>query len=246
MLGDLFHQVIYVPLYNALVALLSLGSWVDVGIAVIALTVLVKLLLAPLSLKAARTQILMRDLEAPMRDIRERYKDKQEQGRKMLELYREKGVNPFSGIASLFIQIPIILGLYFVFLKGGLPTIDTESLYVFVPVPPQVDMLFLGLVDMAGKSYMLAVLAGISQYWQAYFALPPAAPRSENPTFQEDFTRTMQLQMRYILPVFIVFVAYVASAAVALYWITSNICTILQELYAKRKLRSERDTQTHA
>jgi len=246
MLGDLFHEVIYVPLYNALVALLSMGDWVDVGIAVILLTVLVKLILAPLSLKAARTQILMRDLEAPMREIRERYTDKQEQGRKMLELYRERGVNPFSGIASLFIQIPIILGLYFVFLKGGLPTIDTDALYGFIPVPAQVDMFFLGLVDMAGKSYFLAVLAGVSQYWQAHIALPVAAPRSENPTFQEDFTRTMQLQMRYVLPVFIVFVAYVASAAVALYWITSNICTILQELYAKRKLRSERDTQTHA
>lgn len=242
MLGDIFHTVIYEPLYNALVAILSLGGWMDVGIAVIVLTVLVKLALAPLSLKAARTQLLMRDLEQPMREIRERYKDKQEQGKRMLELYREKGVNPFSGIASLFIQIPVILGLYFVFLKGGLPTIDMSALYAFVPQPGDIEMRFLGLVDMGGKSYILALLAGVSQYWQAHIALPQPGPRSANPSFQEDFTRTMQLQMRYILPVFIVFVAYVASAAVALYWITSNICTIAQELYAKRALARERST----
>jgi YidC/Oxa1 family membrane protein insertase len=101
-------------------------------------------------------------------------------------------------------------------------------------------MHFLGFVDLASKSPTLAVLAGISQYWQAYFAMPAAPPRSENATFQEDFTRAMSVQMRYVLPVFIVFVAYVASAAVALYWITSNIFMIGQELYVRRVVRRER------
>ncbi len=239
MIGDLFHSGVYVPLYNALIWILSHASWIDVGIAVITLTVLVKLILFPLSLKAARTQRLMKELEGPMKAIREKYTDRQEQGQKMLELYREKGVNPFSGFLVLLIQLPVILGLYFVFLKGGLPEINTEELYRFVSAPNTVDMFFLGVFDMAGKSYVLALLAGITQYFQAKLAMPTLAPRTENATFQEDFARSLQLQMRYVLPVVVVVVAYIASAAVALYWITSNIFAIGQEVYVKQRFEQK-------
>lgn len=243
MISDLFHTFVYVPLYNALVGLLSLGTWMDVGVAVIVLTVLVKLLLYPLSLKAARTQRLMREMEAPMKEIREKYKnDREEQGKRMIALYREKGVNPFSGFVVLFVQLPIILGLYFVFSNGGLPGIDASLLYPFVHVPHMVDMWFVGLVDMASKSHVLAVLAGVTQFFQARYALPAPPPRSEHATFQEDFARSMQLQMKYVLPVMIVFIAYVVNAAVALYWITSNIFGIGQEIFVKRQLDAARKT----
>lgn len=241
MISSLFHSFVYIPLYNALVGILSISPFVDLGVAVIALTVLVKIALYPLSLKASRTQQLMKELEVPLKELRERYKDnREEQGRKMLELYREKGVNPFSGITVLFVQLPVILGLYFVFLKGGLPTIDSSLLYSFISAPHDVHMLFLGIVDMAGKSHVLAFLAGATQYLQVHYALPAPAPRSENATFQEDFARSLQVQMKYVLPVVIVFVAYVASAAVALYWITSNIFAIGQELYVRRALAREK------
>ncbi len=236
---ELFHAYVYIPLYNALIGILDISPWVDMGIAVIVLTVLVKTLLFPLSLKAARTQRLMKELEEPMKELREKYKDdKETQGRKLLELYKEKKVNPFSGFLTLFIQLPVILGLYFVFLKGGLPAVDASLLYSFIPSAENVNMLFLGLIDMAGKSAPLAVLAGITQYFQAHYAIPPQGPRKENATFQDDFARSMYMQMKYILPIMIVGVAYVASAAVALYWITSNIFAIGQEIYVKKKLGS--------
>jgi YidC/Oxa1 family membrane protein insertase len=245
MIGSLFHTVVYVPLYNALIAILDLGPWIDLGMAVILLTVVVKLILLPVSLKAARTQRLMKELDAPMKAIREKYKDdREEQGRKLLELYREKGVNPLSGFVTLLVQLPVIFGLYFVFLKGGLPTVDTSLLYSFIQTPHAVNMHFLGLVDLTSKSYVLAALAGISQYLQAHVAFPAPAPRSEKSSFQEDLTRSMQVQMKYMLPLVIAFVAYVASAAVALYWITSNIFAIGQELYVKRRLAAEQDQGT--
>jgi YidC/Oxa1 family membrane protein insertase len=241
---ELFHAYVYTPLYNTLIGILDIGPWVDMGIAVIVLTILVKTLLYPFSLKAARTQRLMKELEVPMKELREKYKDDREtQGRKLLELYKERGVNPFSGFLTLFIQLPVILGLYFVFLKSGLPNVDTSLLYSFVPAPQDVQMYFLGLIDMAGKSAPLAVLAGITQYFQAHFALPAPAPRTENATFQEDFARSMHLQMKYVLPLVIVGVAYVASAAVALYWITSNIFAIGQEIRVKRLMAHERATK---
>lgn len=245
MISDVFHTTIYTPLYNGLIILLNLGTWMDVGIAVIVLTILVKTALFPLSLKAARTQRIMKELEAPMKEIKEKYKDnREEQGRKLLDLYRDNNVNPFSSFLVLFIQLPVILGLYFVFLKGGLPNVDMDLLYSFVPKPQEISMFFLGLVDMASKNIPLAILAGVTQHFQARYALPPTEPRKENASFQEDFARSLQVQMKYVLPVVIVFVAYVASAAVALYWITSNIFAIGQELHVKKRIEAEKAKKT--
>jgi len=242
MISEIFHTVVYTPLYNALIALLDVGPWVDMGVAVIVLTLIVKTAMFPLSLKAARTQRVMKDLEGPMKELREKYKDnREEQGRRLLALYRDNNVNPFSSFLVLFIQLPVILGLYFVFLKGGLPTIDSTLLYSFVPQPDSdVSMHFLGLIDLTAKNIPLAILAGISQHFQARLALPDLAPKKENATFQEDFARSLQVQMKYVLPFVIMFVAYVASSAVALYWITSNIFAIGQEIHVKKRVEAEK------
>jgi YidC/Oxa1 family membrane protein insertase len=237
MISSLFHTFVYVPLYNALMALLSVGGWVDVGVAIILLTLAVKFALFPLSLKASRTQRLMRELEAPTRDIKERYKDdREEQGRRLLALYREKGVNPFSSFAVLLIQLPVVLGLYFVFSRGDLATVDPSLLYAYVHPPDTVPMNLLGLLDLETRSYLLAFLAGLSQFVQAHTMMPPPAPRSETPSFQEDFARSLNLQMRYVLPVIVGFISYAIGSAVALYWITSNMFAIAQERYVKVRL----------
>jgi YidC/Oxa1 family membrane protein insertase len=241
----MFETFVKIPLYNALVGLLDLGPWVDVGIAIIILTLIVKIILFPLSLKAARTQVLLKKIEEPMKEIREKYKDDREtQGRKMLELYREHKVNPFSSIVVLFIQLPVIIGLYLVFLRGGLPNVDPTLLYNFIPVPEVVNMQFLGFIDMAGKNIPLAMLAGVTQHIQARLTMPPIKPRSENATFQEDLARSFQTQIKYLLPFVIMFVAYVATAAVALYWITSNIFAIGQEVYVKKTIKNKKEEET--
>ena len=236
-MSALFNTYVYLPLYNALVVILSQISWIDVGMAVIILTVLVKLLLFPLSLKSARHQQLMKKLEEPMREIKEKYKDnKEEQGRKMLELYKKIGANPLSGIFLMLIQLPVIIGLYFVFYKGGLPDIHTESLYGWVAAPENVRMTLLGIVDMAGKSLLLAVIAGITQFIRASYSMPTPAARKENASFQDDFARSMQMNVKYVFPFLIATFAYILNAAVALYWVTSNIFAILQEIYVKRQM----------
>lgn len=240
MIADAFHVGIYIPLYNGLIWLLSLSPLIDVGVAVVLLTVLVKLVLFPLGIKAARTQLLMRELEEPLKEIRERYKNsREEQAKRTLELYREKGVNPFSSILVLFIQLPVIFGLYWVFYKGGLPAINVDELYSFVSAPLSVDMWFLGLIDMGAKSAPLAFLAGASQFLQARLTLPKLTPRKAEASFQEDFARSMQLQMKYVLPGIVGVVSYALASAVALYWITSNIFAIGQELYVKKRLARE-------
>jgi YidC/Oxa1 family membrane protein insertase len=243
MISDIFHTTIYLPLYNALVYILSLGSWLDMGIAVIILTVFVRLLLAPFSLKAARTQHIMRGLTEDLALIKEKYKDDREkQGREMLDLYKRHKINPFSGILTLFIQIPVILGLYFVFLNGGLPEIETDLLYSFVHTPFfTIETHFLGMIDMLGKSIPLALLAGITQHIHTRYAFPLPEKKKEGSenSFQEDLMKSMRFQMLYILPIIVVFVGYIATASVALYWVVSNVFSLLQEWYVKKTLKKE-------
>ena len=234
----LLKTVFYVPLYNGFIFFIDIIPGASAGAAVIALTILIKLILFPLSYKASKFQYEMKAHEADIKRLKERYKDdRQAQGKAILEFYKEKGINPFAGILPLFIQIPIVIALYYVFYKGGLPSVDAALLYSVVPVP-EVSMIFLGL-DISQKSIILAVLVGVSQLLQGHLAMPPAPAKSEKPSFGDDLARGMQLQMKYVLPIVMAFVAYAVSGAVALYFITSNLFTVCQELYLRRLLRKQ-------
>ena len=208
------------------------------GGAIILLTIFVKILLYPLTGKSIQAQRKMRELDPHLKRIREIHKDdRQKQSKMTMELYQEHKVTPLSGCLPVLIQIPIIIGLYWVFLKG-LKVVDVSILYGFVSAPLSMDMHFL-MFDLAQKSIILALLAGGTQFIQTHLSLgkqPPLPPvSSEKASFQEDFARSMQVQMRYILPLMIGFIAYRTAGAVALYWATSNMLSIIQELLMQRK-----------
>ncbi len=243
MIGTLFNALIYNPFYNLFVVLLKVIPGGDVGVAVILLTFFVKLVLFPTSIKSIKTQLKMRTIEPQISELKERYKDdKATQAARIMELYKKENINPFSSFLMLFIQIPVIFGLYFIFSRGGLPAIHTETLYSFNTVPEQVSMLFLGFLDISKKSLILALLAGITQFVQAQMLTPPQQQKSEKASIREDLARSMSLQMKYVFPVVIVFIASRFAAAVALYWVSSNIFSIVQEMYVRRNFRKETET----
>lgn len=238
MILAILKTIFYVPLYNGLIFLIGLLPGASVGAAVILFTCAVKTVLFPLSYKATKFQFEMKAHEAELNAIKTKFKnDKQAQGKATLDFYREKGINPFAGILPLFIQIPIVIALYYVFFKGGLPNIDLPLLYSFIGAP-QPDIIFFG-IDIGGKSIVLAVLAGVTQYLQSHFAMPAPAKRTSTPSFQEDLARGMHFQMKYFLPVFIGFVAYQVSGAIALYFVTSNLFTVGQEFYIRKQFKKE-------
>ena len=88
---------------------------------------------------------------------------------KLLNFTNITKTNPFSGCLLVLIQIPIIFALYYVFLKGI--KYDGGLLYSFIPAPEHINMVFLGVLDISQKSLILAILAGISQYFQAPLCL---------------------------------------------------------------------------
>jgi YidC/Oxa1 family membrane protein insertase len=241
MFSWIWHTIFFDPIYNSLVFFIDVVRGGDVGIAIILTVVLVKLILLPISLKAARTQLMMREIEPRIQEIKEKYKDKrEEQARKTMELFQEAKVNPFSSIILLFIQIPIVIALYLSVYSGGgvkLPNINTELLYSFIPIPTVASMLFVGLLDITAKNLPLAVLAGLTQYIHTHLSMPKLPPRKPDaePNFKDDFSRSMQLQMRYVMPVIIMLASYSISAAIALYFTVSNLMAIAQEYVVRHK-----------
>ena len=238
MQSGLFFTIFYQPLYNALVFIINVVPGESVGIAIILLTLLVRSALLPLSHKSIVSQSKIRSVAPHIEKLKEEHKDnKQEQARKIMELYRAHGINPFSGLVLVLIQLPIIFALYFVFFKG-LPNLRIESLYSFVHAPVEaLNMMFLGFSLAAKKNILFALVAGITQFFQIKLSLPPAVKNDPDakPSFKNEFTKSLNTQMRFVLPLIVFGVSYSLSAAVALYWATSNIFSIVHELYVKRK-----------
>ncbi len=243
MFSYLFNTILYNPIYNLLVFLIDIIPGGDVGLAVIFLTIIVKLVLFPVSLGAVKTQMKMRLVEPELRKIQETYKDKKEElAMKTFEVYRKNKINPFSSIVVLFIQIPVIFALYFAIWKG-LPVIKTDILYSFISNPSQISMNFLGLIDVSqSKVFILALIAGITQFYQAKLAMPALIKKetssdSKEISFKDEMMKGMHVQVRYVLPVITFFIAYGLISVVAIYWTISNIFAIGQEYYIRKRIK---------
>ena len=240
MISTFFHAVFYNPIYNALVALVALVPGSDVGIAVILVTIVIRLILLPFSLSAARTQRAMKDLEPRLKELKEKHKgNKEKEALETLALYKEARVNPFASILTVFIQIPVLLALYWVFYYEPLSSINVARLYPFTPIPDHVSLEFLGLVSVAGKSLILALLAGATQFFQAHLSLSGTMKPSNEKSAQNDFQKVMGMQLKYVFPFIIGTISYTTSGAIALYFITTNLAGSLQELHIRRALASD-------
>jgi YidC/Oxa1 family membrane protein insertase len=225
--------------------------WIDVGIAVILFTVIVRLIIFPLSKSALLTQIRMKAVEPEAVAIKAQYStDRQTQGLKLMELYKSKGIRPFSSIVLLFVQLPILFALISVFYKI-IPTIDPTLLYSFVHVPIVKPFLF-GL-DLVKPSLILCLITAVIQYFQMHYSLASRQYRdtiAKNggkapiPTdFASSMSNSMNTQMKYMLPV-IAFVSTYwlipvsfpqAASIIAIYWSVSSLFTLGQELYIRKK-----------
>ena len=235
MISTFFHTVFYNPIYNALIALVAFVPGGDVGVAVILVTIIIRLILLPFSLSAARTQRAMKILEPKIKELKEKHKgDKEKEALETLALYKEAQVNPFASILTVFIQIPVLLALYWVFRYEPFSVINTALLYKFTPIPHAVSLEFLGLISVAGKSLTLAICAGVTQFFQAHMALSGTMKPSDTAK-QGGFQQMMGMQLKYVFPFLIAIISYTTSGAVALYFTTTNLAGVLQEWYVRRQ-----------
>ena len=232
---DVYHEVFYRPLLNGLVFLTDILPYHDLGLAVILLTIFARGLLFPFTHHSVKAQAKMRALEPHIQKIRDEHKDnKEEQGRKIMILYKEHGVNPFSGCLMLLIQFPLLIALYQVFVHGL--TGDLSSvLYPFVSQPEALRTEFLWFIDITKPNALLAVLAGLTQFVQMKLAAPPATSAGAEAAQKNDMARMMTMQMTYVMPIIIVVIGFQFLSAVALYWTTMNVFAIIHEMIVRKK-----------
>lgn len=247
----MYNTFIFKPLYNGLVGLMDLLPWIDVGIAVILFTIIIRLIIFPLSKNAVLTQVKMKEVEPEVNKLKAQYaNDRQAQGLKVMELYKSKGIKPFSGILLLIVQLPILLALISVFYKI-IPKIDPTLLYSFIHVPV-IKPFLLGL-DLTKPNIILALITAVIQYFQIHYSIASRQHRemiAKNggslPTtadFASNMANTMNTQMKFMLPA-IAFVSLYwlipvqfpqAASIIAIYWSISSLFTLGQELYIRKK-----------
>jgi YidC/Oxa1 family membrane protein insertase len=236
MISNLYHILVFNPLYNGLIILFDLIPWIDAGFAVIIFTIIVRLILFPISKKSVITQVRMKEIEPELNRLKQTIPDKQQQALKVMELYKTKGVNPFSSFFLLFLQLPIILALYKIFVNSGLPIVDKALLYSFVNIP-NINMNFLGIFDISSRSIFLSVLASIAQYLQLRYSFASNAQTTQSSNQNMNVANDMMKNMKYIFPVMVFLISYKVSAVVAIYWIVSSLFTLGQELVVRKHLK---------
>ena len=224
----LYFEIIYRPILNTLVFIYNNLPGHDVGIAIILVTVLVRLILAPFMQKSLKGQLAMSALQPKLNDVREKYKDnKEDQAKAIMALYKEHKINPLSSCLPLVLQLPILIALYQVLakaLKGNL-----DGLYTFIHNPGILNPKMFGLIDLSKPNYIFAIAAGLAQFYQSKMMTTATGPNSD-PT-----AKMMNVQVTYILPIISAVIALRLPAGLPLYWTVTTLLLILQQKLINRK-----------
>ncbi|MBI1961022.1 MAG: YidC/Oxa1 family membrane protein insertase [Candidatus Liptonbacteria bacterium] len=227
MIGAAFHEILYRPLFNALIALYEYAAFSDLGIAIVLLTILIRILLYPLFSKSARSQAVMQKIQPQIKKIQEDHKsDREKQSRALLDLYKTNNVNPFSGIFLLLVQLPILIALYRVFLSELTPA-AFAALYAFIPAPEAINFSFLGLINLHERSTMVAIAAAGAQYIHGKCALPKQSTGNAGADM-------IGRQMIVLAPVITLFVLWGLPSAIGIYWLTSSFVSVIQQVRLNR------------
>lgn len=228
---EIFHTVLYEPLLNLLVFFYNIIPGNDLGIAIILLTVVIKLILFPLSLKALKAQRYLQDLQPKIEELKKKYKDQKEiLAQEMMKLYKEEKISPLSSCLPILLQLPVLWALYRVFIYG-INSEHLEGIYSFIYNPGTLDTLSLGLIDLSAKSYTLAAIAAIIQFFQAKM-LPSKRPETKTKSAKdEDMGAMINKQMIYMMPFMTFIFGMMFPAGLPLYWIVHTLITLVQQMY---------------
>ena len=237
---NIFFTVLYQPLFNLLVWLYDVLPGNDIGIAIVVLTIIIRLILLPMSGQSLKSQKALQDLQPKIDEIKERTKDDKEgQAKELMQLYKREKVNPLASCLPMVVQLVILIALYRV-LSAGLNSGSLDALYSFVHNPGRLDAIFLNKVDLAEPNIILAILAGIVQFFQAKMMItrrPPSAVAKKDGAKDEAMLASMNKSMLYFMPVMTVVIGARLPGGLALYWLISNTFMVIQQwvVFHKKK-----------
>jgi YidC/Oxa1 family membrane protein insertase len=203
----------FLQFFNAVHAMLNSfipDKGLSYGLAIILVTIIIRIVLLPLTIKQTRSTLVMSEIQPDVKKLQEKYKnDPQKSQEEMMKLYKEKGASPFSGCLPMLIQWPIFIALYFVFsTMTGLQGVK-----------------FIG-IDLGGSNPVLAVLSGLTTFVSGYFSMPT---NNADPA-QARQTKIMNISMGF----FMIYVSWKLKAALVLYWIVNNLIQVTQTVIMKK------------
>ncbi|MBV7275776.1 membrane protein insertase YidC [Clostridium thailandense] len=199
----------FFELIHQWVAIVTPNKNISYGVAIILMTVIIKLVILPLNIKQVKSSMVMNELQPEIKKLQEKYKnDPQKSQQEMMKLYKEKGANPLSGCFPMLIQWPILIALYYVF--NNLSGINGVE--------------FLWIKDLAKSDIALAILSGATTYFSGSLMMP-----SGN-SAQAKQSATMNISMS----VFMIIFSWKLKSALVLYWVISNLIQIAQTVVMKK------------
>lgn len=186
------------------------------GIAIIIVTILMRIVIFPLTLKQEKSMKKMRDLQPEIEKIKEKYKDSpQEYQQKTAELYRESGVNPLGGCLPLLIQMPVFVALYWAFSGNAIPA-DAKFLWFTLKQP---DRLF--MIGNFAFNLLPILNVGVTYIQQKIMT---------NTTSGQESNQQMQT-MLYMMPLMMLFIFYKMPSGVTLYYLVSGALSLVQQYF---------------
>jgi YidC/Oxa1 family membrane protein insertase len=221
-MSQLFHTYLYEPILAVLVFIYRNLAFGDLGIAIVILTIFVRFILLPIFWKSAKDQALMARLRPQIRKIQITHKDnKEEQAKKLMALYREHKLNPFSGFFLILLQLPVFIALFQIFSRElNTATFDNHF--------------FLGLINLEEKNIPIAAAAAVFQYIQGKMALK-AVPEEDNKKDNNPVASAGKM-MIWMGPIFTVAILSGLPSALSLYWLVSTLFSIGQQVFVNKSL----------
>ncbi len=234
----LYNLVLYQPLFNGVIFLYNILPGQDFGLAIIALTVFIRLIFFPLTVKTLVSQRALSRVSPKMKEIKEKFKhDTQAQSAAIMRLYKENNINPLSGCLPLLIQLPILIALYQAF-GAGFKTESLGLLYSFIENPQQVNAVSLGFIDITKRSVLLALITGCFQFVQLKQNQAIMGQGAKNQVGgQQKELQALNNQMLYFFPVMIIIIGWNLPAGLLIYWLTTTLFSMGEQAYIRRKYR---------
>src|SRR3989344_3323048 len=236
MIRTFFTELLYRPLFNALAWLHENVAFEDLGIAIILLTIIVRIFLFPLFHQTVRHQRITQNLQPEIKRIQKDHKeDKETQMQKIVELYDQHKVNPMVPLLALIVQIPIIFVLYRIF-SHGFSGDSLNLLYPFITLPESPNQSFLGLIDLTQSNLWVVAFAAIAQYIQGKLSL-----RKKSKAKGDDLSKAEKVgeSLTTFMPILTVVILFNLPAAIGLYWGATTVFSIFQQLIVNHSLNKE-------
>ncbi|MBI3981158.1 membrane protein insertase YidC [Candidatus Microgenomates bacterium] len=234
-MGDLWNAILYQPLLTALIWLYNI-LFHNFGLAVIALTIIIRAVLVPITIPALKSAKKMMELKPHLDALKEKHgNDKQRLQQEQLRLYKEHGFNPLAGCLPYLVQFLVLIALYQVFINF-LNNGQVNGLTI--------NKVFLGIdLSKPDRTFILPLLAGATQLILSLMMMPSAASKNvllkgpeekvttEKKAKEEDMQESMQKQMLFLMPAMTVFFGFSLPSGLALYWVVTTVFSVVQQYF---------------